>query len=94
MLEHLAATWPTTASMSLEEVIRWIYDSDEINRLSASTLRRALENSPLSVEWITPLADDLSPTEKIEAERLAAKLGYPPEELAIKGFSALLVKHR
>ena len=92
MMENLRTTWPSTASMPLEEVIRWIYDSDEINRIRASTLRRVLESSPLSVEWITPLADELSEADLIEAYRLAASQPYTVEELTIKGFSAFLMK--
>jgi SAM-dependent methyltransferase len=92
LIANLATSWPATASMSLADVARWIYESDEINRIDASVLRRVLESSPLAVEWITPLKDELSEAELVEARRLAATGRYPIEELTIKGFSALLVK--
>ena len=92
MADNLRSTGPSTASMSLEEVVRWIYESEEINRISALVLRHALESSPLAVKWITPLIDELSEGDLAEAHRLAAIDRYPVEELTIKGFSALLVK--
>ena len=92
MLENLSSTWPSTASMPLGAVIQWIYESSEINRLSASVLRRALETSPLSLTWLTPQQDHLSETELTEAHKLAATLPYSVEELTIQGFSAFLTK--
>jgi SAM-dependent methyltransferase len=92
LMDNLGPGWPSTASMSIEEVARWVYDSDEINRLGARVLRRLLETSPLAVEWITPLPDELSEAEVAVAQRLSKAGKYELDELAIKGFSALLVK--
>jgi SAM-dependent methyltransferase len=91
MLENLGPIWPATASMRLEEVVHWIYQSDEINRLSASVLRRALETSPLALEWITPLTDTAE-TDLAEAETASKELPYSADELSTTGYSALLAK--
>jgi SAM-dependent methyltransferase len=92
LVANLGPTWPATASMSINEVAHWIYDSNEINRLDLRVLRHALESSPLAVEWITPLAEELPEAELAVAQRLAETGKYAIDELAIKGFSALLVK--
>jgi ubiquinone/menaquinone biosynthesis C-methylase UbiE len=89
MLENLRSSWPASASMRLEEVVHWIYDSDEINRLSGSALRQALETSLLEVQWITPLKDA---ADSAEAESASKTLPYSADELATKGYSALLAK--
>ena len=92
MIENLSGSWPPTVSMQLAEVVHWIYESDEVNRISGALLRHAIETSPFKVEWLTPLVDALTPSEQADAETIAGQLGCQPEELAIKGYSALLSK--
>lgn len=92
LVGNLSAAWPSSCSMTIEQVAHWIYESDEINRLEVEVLRHALENSPLAVEWLTPNADDLSESELAAASEVSTKLSQSVENLKIRGFSALLVR--
>jgi SAM-dependent methyltransferase len=92
MRDELSRSWPPNASMSLEQVIEWIYRSDEINRIDIKRLRRYFAASPLTVEWLTPLDDELTDEERATAADISEKVRYEAADLQIKGFSAFLIR--
>jgi SAM-dependent methyltransferase len=92
MRSNLRATWPQEATMSLDEVVTWIYDSDEINRIPVNILRQRFLECDFHIEWITPLLDEWTADEESGAQAAAQIAGLPAGELAIKGFSLLMVK--
>jgi len=93
MQAALAPIWPANAAMKLDQVIEWIYHSDEINRIDINQLRAFFSRSPLRIEWITPLEDEeLTDAERLLADELTQVLPYQATDLRIKGFSALLFR--
>ena len=92
MREQLRDSWPATASMTLEQVLVWIYDSDEINRLNVDVIREAFLRSPFQIEWITPMRDELTELEAVAAEELSRTLGRSLDDFSVKGLSALFAK--
>ncbi|HUD13250.1 MAG TPA: class I SAM-dependent methyltransferase [Terracidiphilus sp.] len=94
MRASLSPSWPAGASMTVDQVVNWIYHSDEINRLDIRQLRSFFQTSPLTIEWMTPLADELTDRERAIAGELSATLPFSAEELRVKGFSALLVRNQ
>jgi glucosyl-dolichyl phosphate glucuronosyltransferase len=92
MSAELGPIWPATASMTLDQVVAWIYKSDEINRLPADALRKAFYDSPFRIEWLTPLEDEWSEAQAATAEEIVASLPWSLSDLRTKGYSALLVK--
>jgi SAM-dependent methyltransferase len=91
MRRTLAGRWPADAPMSLDEVVAWIYERAEINRLDVVTLRRMFETAPFTIEWMTPLRDD-DPHRARQAEYLATVLPYSADDLLTLGFSILMHK--
>lgn len=92
MRQALAGGWPADAPMSLDEVVAWIYESAEINRVDVATLRRMFETSPFSIEWMTPLCEDGDGDKPRVAVYLATQLPYSAEELLVRGFSIMMRK--
>lgn len=86
----LAPALPPGAEMTLDEIAHWIYHDTEINRVDVVTLRAILERSPLEVEWLTPLSDDVSGSLPMIAEYVSRTLPYTADELMTIGFSAML----
>src|SRR5439155_4622857 len=74
MRASLHDTWPAAAPMTLEQVIEWIYESSEINRVPAAALREMFHRSPFRIEWVTPLPDELSGAGLALAEELSRTL--------------------
>jgi SAM-dependent methyltransferase len=92
MRAALSPSWPREISMTVGLVVEWIYHSDEINRIDIQRLRSFFHRSPLRIEWMTPLGDELTSEERTIARKLSATLPYSADDLQIKGFSALLVR--
>jgi SAM-dependent methyltransferase len=93
MRTALGPTWPAGAQMTLDDTIEWIYASEEINRIDLTGLRAFFRDSPLRIEWMTPLEDEqLKDEDRLIAEELSQILPYSAEDLRIKGFSALLIR--
>jgi SAM-dependent methyltransferase len=92
MLEVCTNRWPADASMSLKEVIEWIYHSDEINRVDIVSLRNMFYQSDFVIKWITPLRDDETNNKPAIAQYLSRLLPYSEEDLMTRGLSLLLTK--
>lgn len=84
--------WPEEAAMSLEEAIKWVYLSDEINRIDVVTLRNVFHASDFEIGWITPLWDDKSNDKPVIANYLSKILPYSVDDLMTVGFSLFLNK--
>jgi ubiquinone/menaquinone biosynthesis C-methylase UbiE len=87
MLEELRSKWPEDAPLSVEEAAEWVYDGDALNRVGIRDMRRLLNSSHLSVEWVQPLMDDPRDAGRLDIAIRAT--GFDRDELMTKGFSAL-----
>lgn len=92
MRQALADRWPDNAPISLSEAIKWIYHSDELNRLGFNELKRAFETSPLSLQWLLPFTDTREKELASIAEYVATFVPYSAAELLIRGMSVHLKK--
>ena len=92
MRRALTRRWPSDAPMSMENAVRWVYESHEINRLDVVSLRQMFEAAPFTIEWMTPLPDDESDDKPRVAAYLSTLLPYSAEELLTRGFSLMMRK--
>jgi len=92
MKRYWTGRWPTDSVMSLDEVIEWIYHSDEINRVDIVTLRNMFTRSDFVIEWMTPLLDDETKDKPVIARYLSTVLSYSKEDLMTRGLSLFLTK--
>ena len=94
MRRALTGRWPSDADapMSMEDAVRWIYESHEINRIDVVSLRQMFEAAPFTIEWLTPLPDDESDDKPRVAAYLSTLLPYTAEELLTRGFSLMMRK--
>jgi SAM-dependent methyltransferase len=92
MHRALAAHWPTTASMTLDEAISLVYDTPETARLDGERLRRLLGSSPFQIASLTPIRDADADDRTQLAACVAAALGGSADELMTLGYSCLLRK--
>jgi 2-polyprenyl-3-methyl-5-hydroxy-6-metoxy-1,4-benzoquinol methylase len=92
MRRALARRWPSDAPMSMEDAVRWVYESHEINRLDVASLRQMFEAAPFTIEWMSPLPDDESDDKPRVAAYLSTLLPYSAEELLTRGFSLMMRK--
>lgn len=92
MLGVCTSRWPADASMSLKEVIEWIYHSDEINRIDIVALRNMFYQSDFVIKWMTPLRDDETNNKPAIARYLSRLLPYSEEDLMTRGLSLFLTK--
>lgn len=90
MRKALAAEWPATASISLEDAVAWTYAGDAINRVGIREHKACLLCCGLEIEWLCDLKEPcLDPT---ILEHAARTTGLSFEELQTKGLSVLLRK--
>jgi SAM-dependent methyltransferase len=92
MRHALKDRWPADAPMSLDEVVTWIYESQEINRVDVVTLRHMFERGPFDIEWMTPLLEDHEGAKPQLAVYLSTLLPYTAEDLLTRGFSIMMRK--
>jgi SAM-dependent methyltransferase len=92
MRRALADRWPAGASISLEEAVTWVYQSQEINRVDVGTLQRMFETSPFTIEWLARLPEDDEGDKARLAAYLATVLPYSEEQLLTRGFSIMMKK--
>ena len=92
MRRALTSRWPSDAPMSMEDAVRWIYESHEINRMDVVSLRQMFEASPFTIEWMIPLPDDEREDKPRVAAYLSTLLPYTAEELLTRGFSLMMRK--
>jgi SAM-dependent methyltransferase len=84
--------WPPDATITAMEAAEYVYQSDELNRLSIAELRQFFDKSPLEIVWIDPYLDELVEERKPIAQYLSNFLPWNPEELLTRGMSLLLRK--
>jgi SAM-dependent methyltransferase len=84
--------WPANAPLSLEEALEWIYEDQDINRLSITQLRRYFEKSPFEIDRISPYIDERLDELRSVAEYLSKILPYTAEELLTRGLSIKMRK--
>ncbi len=90
MEAELGPSWPGNASLTIHEALEWIYQSDAINRLSASDYRRAFAESPFTLEWLEAIPDET--TSEADLQKAEGKLSIEAADLRIRGYMALLRK--
>ncbi len=84
-------SWPQNQTPSVEEVLRWIYHDDGINRLGVRALQAAFERSYFAVEWIVRLPDEHFEEGPL-VEYVSRLTSLEPAELLTRGLSLLLRK--
>lgn len=92
MRRALIGRWPADAPMSMDDAVRWIYESHEINRLDVVGLRGMFEAAPFTVEWMTPMREDDDGEKARLATYLSTVLPYSAEDLLTLGFSIMMRK--
>jgi ubiquinone/menaquinone biosynthesis C-methylase UbiE len=90
MREALARDYPKEATLSLEQMIAWVYDEDDLNRMNIRQFRTLFQRCPLAIEWLIELKEENIDHNALE--QAAARTGLSPEELTTKGLSVLLRK--
>lgn len=84
--------YPNNLSLSLKQVVNWIYKDNDINRYDVKDIENYFQNCRLKTEWIVPLFDNKSSNQKIISGYLSTFLPYSSEQLMTRGFSILLSK--
>ena len=65
-----------------------MYEGDALNRIGIRDMRRLLDGSSLSVDWVQPLLDE--PRDPARLDLAMRTTGLTRDELMTKGFSVLL----
>lgn len=95
--EHFAQVlskreWPADATLTVREAADYVYNSNELNRLSIKELRNSFEQSPFELIWTYPLMDELAEERRPIAQYLSDILPWSADELLTRGMSLLLKK--
>ncbi len=84
--------WPPDATITAREAAKYVYRSDELNRLSIRELRHYFERSAFEIIWIAPLVDEQVEARRPIAQFLSEILPWNADELLTRGLSLLLKK--
>ncbi len=84
--------WPPDAPIDRDAALRWIYQSNEVNRHDLRHLQASFAASPFEVAWTVPLTETPTPERAAVAAYLTRILPYRAEELLTRGLSLLLRK--
>jgi SAM-dependent methyltransferase len=88
MARFLEGAWPADAPVPWQDAVRWIYESDELNRIGIRELRRLVSRSPFEIEEVEPIREEARDAPHLDAA--AAKTGLTRDELLTRGLSITL----
>jgi len=90
--EMLSRVSDVSFEKNISEIVNWVYESNEINRINIKNIIKVFKESNFEIKYMVPLLDNEENNKKIIANYLSKVLPFSEEELFIRGFTILLYK--